>query len=72
MKQMNKPTKKKDSQTQRKDLWMPSVMGWGRQGLKFGVSSKLLYVGWIKHKVLLYSTGTHIQYPVINHNGKGY
>ena len=23
-----------------------------------------------KHKVLLYSTGNYIQYPVINHNGK--
>ena len=31
---------------------------------------KLLNIGWI-HKVLLYSTGNYIQYPVINHKEKG-
>ena len=31
---------------------------------------KLLYIGWINSKVLLYSTGKYIQYPAINHNGK--
>ena len=31
---------------------------------------KLLYREWIKNKVLLYSTGNYIQYPVISHNGK--
>ena len=33
---------------------------------------KLLYVGWINNKVLLYSTGNYIQYPVINRNGEEY
>ena len=33
---------------------------------------KLLYIEWIKNKVLLYSTGNYIQYPMINHNGKEY
>ena len=33
---------------------------------------KLLYIGWINNKVLLYSTENYIQYPVINHNGKKY
>ena len=33
---------------------------------------KLLYIGWINNKVLLYSTGNYILYPVINHNGKKY
>ena len=33
------------------------------------VHFKLLYIGWI-NKVLLYSTGNYIQYPVINHKGK--
>ena len=28
---------------------------------------KLLYTGWINNKVLLYTTGNSIQYPVINH-----
>ena len=43
-------------------------MDWG-----FRVSRcKLLHVEWINNKVLLYSTGNYIQYPVINHNGKKY
>ena len=38
-----------------------------------GVSScKLLYIEWINNKVILYSTGNYIHYPVINHNGKKY
>ena len=38
-----------------------------------GVSRcKLLYIGWINNKVLLYSTENYIQYPMINHNGKEY
>ena len=40
---------------------------------EFGISRcKLLYIGWINNKVLLYSTGNYIQYPVTNHNGKEY
>ena len=27
-------------------------------------------MGWINIKALLYNTGSHIQYPMINHNGK--
>ena len=38
-----------------------------------GVSRcKLLYIGWINNKVLPYSTGNYIRYPMINHNGKEY
>ena len=47
----------------------------GGKGLdwEFGVSRcKLVYIGWINNKVLLYSTGNYSQYPVINHNGKEY
>ena len=33
---------------------------------------KLLYIEWINNKVLLYSAGKCIQYPVINHGGKEY
>ena len=34
---------------------------------EFGVSRcKLVYIEWINNKVLLYSTGNYIQYPVIN------
>ena len=43
----------------------------GGENCEFGVSRcKLLYIGWINNKVLLYRTGNYIQYPVINHNGK--
>ena len=42
----------------------------GGMDWEFGISRcKLLYTGWINNKVLLYSTGNYIQYPVINHNG---
>ena len=47
----------------------------GRGGMEweFGVSRyKLLYIEWVNNKVLLYSIGHCIQYPVINHNGKEY
>ena len=40
---------------------------------EFGVSRcKLLYTEWINNKVLLYSTGNYIHYPIINHIGKEY
>ena len=43
----------------------------GGKHWEFGISrGKLVYIGWINNKVLLYSTGNYIQYPVINHNGK--
>ena len=33
---------------------------------------KLIYIEWIKNKVLLGSTGNYIQYPVRKHSGKEY
>ena len=33
---------------------------------------KLLYIKQINNKLLLYSTGNYIQYPLINHSGKEY
>ena len=33
---------------------------------------KLLHLEWINNKVLMYSTESYIQYPVISHNGKEY
>ena len=30
----------------------------------------IIYIEWINYKVLLYSTGNYIQYPIINDNGK--
>ena len=46
---------------------------WGGNDWEAGISRcKLLYIEWINNKVLLYSTGKYIQYPLINHNGKEY
>ena len=33
---------------------------------------KLLYIGWINNKAVLYSMGDYIQYPVIKHSKKEY
>ena len=45
----------------------------GGMDWEFGMSRcKLLYIGWINNKVLLYSTETYIQYPVTNHHRKEY
>ena len=47
----------------------------GRGGMNWEVAvsrCKLLYIEWLNNKVLLYSTGSYIQYPVINRNGKEY
>ena len=64
-----------ESQPQRTDLWLPSRMeSSGGIDWEFGISRcKLLYqyIEWKNNKVLLYSTGKYIQYPVINHNWKG-
>ena len=51
--------------------------GGGREGNNWEVGVSrckpvYIYIGWIKNKVLLCSTGNYIQYPVINHNGKEY
>ena len=44
-----------------------------RKDWELGINRcKLLYIRWINNKVLPYSTGNYIQYPVINHNGKEY
>ena len=44
-----------------------------RMDWEFGINRcKQLYIGRIDNKVLLYSTGNYIQYPVINGNGKEY
>ena len=32
----------------------------------------IIYTEWINIRVLLYSTGNYIQYPVINYDGKEY
>ena len=47
--------------------------GGGKGGMEwpFGISRcKLLHIGWISDKVVLYSRGNYSQCPVINHMGK--
>ena len=47
--------------------------GGGGKDWEFGTSRcKLLYIGWINNKILLYSTRNYLQYPLIKHNGKEY
>ena len=73
---MNISTKQKQTHRYREQTCGRRVggdEGGGRLDLEFGTSRcKLLYIGWISNKVLLYSTRNYIQYPVINHNGKEY
>ena len=58
-----------DSETLRTDLWLSRRRRvWGGMDWEFGISRWKL----INNKVLLYSTGNHIQYPVINNNGMTY
>ena len=66
--------KQKQTHKQKTDLWLQrGGRVWGGRDWEFGISRcKLLCIGWINSKVLLYSTGNYIQYPVINHNGKEY
>ena len=48
-------------------------MGGGGINWEFGINRyKILYIKYITNKVLLYSPGNCIQYPVINHDGKEY
>ena len=70
----NSSAKQKQTHTQITKLWLPRRTGdGGVMYQKFGISRcKLLYIGWINNKVLLYNIENHIQYPVINQNGKKY
>ena len=54
------------------ELWFLRGKGsGGGVSWEFGISRcKLVYIEWINNKILLYSPGNYIQYPVINHNGK--
>ena len=48
-------------------------VGDGQVDQEFGISRcKLLYIGWVNNKVLLYSTENCVHYLMINHNIKEY
>ena len=72
--QMNLSTYKAETDSQgREQTCGQGVVKGGGMDWEFGISrSKLLYAGRINNKVLLKSTGSYIQYPVINRNGKAY
>ena len=75
MTQMNISMKQKQTHRHREQTCGCQGEGGGGKGKywEFGISRcKLLCIGWIKSKVLLYSTGNYIQYAVINQNGKEY
>ena len=62
----------KQKQTHRHKDQTCVCQGGGGKDYEFGVGRyKLLSIGWINNKVLLY-TRNYIQYPEINHNGKEY
>ena len=65
---------KTDSQIYITDLWLPTGRGEGREkNWEFEVGRcKLFSIEWISNKVLMYNTGSCIQYLVINHNEKEY
>ena len=73
MAQMNLSMKRKQTHRHREQTYGCQGGGsWGG-GMEWevGVSRhKLLYIEWINNKVLLYSIGNYIQYPMINQNGK--
>ena len=67
---MNISTKQKQTHRHREQTGDFQGQG-GWKDWEFGISKyKLLYIGWINSKVLLYITGNYIQYPGIKHNGK--
>ena len=69
---MNLATKQKQTHRHREQTGgRRGEWGGGGRDWEFGVSRcKLVYIGWINNKVLLYSTGNYIQYPMINHMEK--
>ena len=75
MTQLNLPMKQKQTHRHREQTCgCQGGDGVGREmDWELGISRcKPLYREWINNKVLQYSTGKYIQYPVINHNGKEY
>ena len=65
---------KKRLKDRAKRLVVVKERGVGRgKAWESGISrGKLLCIEWIDNKVLLYSTGNYIHYPMMNHNEKEY
>ena len=71
---MNLSTKQKQSHRHgERTCDCPGEEGGSGVDWEFGVGRcKLLHLGWIDSKVLLYSTGNYIQSLEINHDGRKY
>ena len=67
---MNLSTKHKQTHRGTDRLVVAGRGGRGGMDWEFGISRCKLLCSY--YKVLLYSTGNYIQYPVINHSGKEY
>ena len=67
-------TEQKQTQRYREQTYNAKGLGGGGgMDWELGIGScKLVHIEWINNKVLLYSTGDYIQYPVKKHNGKEY
>ena len=75
MTQMNLSTKQKQTHRHREQTCgCPGGREWWEvKDWELGISRcKLVYIGWVNNRVLLYSTGNYIRYLVINHNGNKY
>ena len=75
MTQMKLSMKQKQTHRHKEQTCGSEGEEWGGGGMEWELGfsrCKLSYIEWINNKVLLYSTGNYIQYPVINHNGKEY
>jgi len=60
-----------DSQTENRLVVAKGEVG--REGCVGSLGlCKVVYISWRDNKVLLFSTGNYIQYPVINYIGKKY
>ena len=72
--QINISTKQKQTYRHREQPFgCQGGEGLGSDGLGVWDSQRqTINIGWINNKVLLYSTGNYIQYPVTNYNGKEY
>ena len=75
MTQVNLSTKQKQTHRHREQTCGCQGEGCDGAGMdfEFGISRcKFLYIGWKNNKLLMYSAGIYIQYPVIDHNRKEY
>ena len=73
--QMNLSIKQKQTHRHREEACGCQGGFRGGRGMDwdFGIGRcEVLHLEWINNKVLIYSTGNYIQYPVTNYNGKEY